>query len=382
LPPGLLLSYILHLLIKFTMSAVTAHLMRRSVELASEHRPSKPEDEQTPGGLVALFILSALVFVLIGGAIEYTYGSVVATLAAVEDSNPNIYVRIDNDNDDLAKPYDPNDAEPAAAPTPKPITSKLRTTVKHLRARAGFWSRFRGFSMFMTYSIARAMLSAIIPVPSSSFIGQFFVQSLVGVLLSGLQMTWVWIVITEPSPKRFYQRIPSYRTWVKVAPAALLEDALTAAAFFLPMAVAQFAGAFNITPGNNNTLADMCRWLAVTTVPAILAFLVTVPARVIFVRVAASMLPEEQETIVPFDRSFGGKVQPAIVGGSGKIGLLDAWKTFDWASRVRFVKVILKTFAMEVAVGALAVLVLGGQLFYMMPKGTQGNGSPEKPVIG
>jgi hypothetical protein len=236
--------------------------------------------------------------------------------------------------------------------------------------------------MFVTYTIARGMLSAIIHVPSSSFIGQFFVQSLVGVLLSGLQMTWVWIVITEPSPKRFYQRIPSYRTWIKVAPAALLENALTAAAFFLPMAVAQFAGAFNITPGNNNTLTDMCRWLAVTTIPAILAFLVTVPARVIFIRVAASMLPEDQETIVPFDRSFGGKVQPAIVGGSGKIGLLDAWKTFDWASRVRFVKVILKTFAMEVAVGALAVLVLGGQMFYMMPKGTQGNGSPEKPVIG
>ncbi|KAJ5538901.1 hypothetical protein N7494_008380 [Penicillium frequentans] len=364
------------------MSAVTAHLMRRSVELASDHLPSKPEDEQTPGGLVALFIFSALVFALIGGAIEYTYGGVVATLAAVEDSNPDIYVRIDNDNDDLTKPYDPNDPEPAAVPPPKPITSKLRTTVKHLRARAGFWSRFRGLSMFMTWTMARGFLSAIIPVPSSSFIGQFFVQSLVGILLSGLQMTWVWIVITEPSPKRFYQRIPSYRTWIKVAPAALLEDALTAAAFFLPMAVAQFAGAFNITPGKDNTLADMCRWLAVTTVPAILAFLVTVPARVIFVRVAASMLPEDQETIVPFDRSFGGKVQPAIVGGSGKIGLLDAWKTFDWASRVRFVKVILKTFAMEMAVGALAALVLGGQLFYMMPKGTQGNGSPEKPVIG
>ncbi|KAJ5549616.1 hypothetical protein N7513_006850 [Penicillium frequentans] len=361
------------------MSAVTAHLMRRSVELASDHLPSKPEDEQTPGGLVALFIFSALVFALIGGAIEYTYGGVVATLAAVEDSNPDIYVRIDNDNDDLTKPYDPNDPEPAAVPPPKPITSKLRTTVKHLRARAGFWSRFRGLSMFMTWTMARGFLSAIIPVPSSSFIGQFFVQSLVGVLLSGLQMTWS---SQNHPPSASTSAFPATVPGSRLPPAALLEDALTAAAFFLPMAVAQFAGAFNITPGKDNTLADMCRWLAVTTVPAILAFLVTVPARVIFVRVAASMLPEDQETIVPFDRSFGGKVQPAIVGGSGKIGLLDAWKTFDWASRVRFVKVILKTFAMEMAVGALAALVLGGQLFYMMPKGTQGNGSPEKPVIG
>lgn len=54
------------------MSAVIAHLMRRSVELASGHlQPSKPKDEQTPGGLVALFILSALVFVLVGGAVSF-----------------------------------------------------------------------------------------------------------------------------------------------------------------------------------------------------------------------------------------------------------------------------------------------------------------------
>lgn len=69
---GILLSYTLRLLVfAFIMSAVTAHLMRRSVELASDHLPSKPEDEQTPGGLVALFIFSALVFALIGGAVSF-----------------------------------------------------------------------------------------------------------------------------------------------------------------------------------------------------------------------------------------------------------------------------------------------------------------------
>ncbi|KAJ5623613.1 hypothetical protein N7490_012218 [Penicillium lividum] len=365
------------------MSAVTAHLMRRSAELASGHLQAlkhKPEDEQTPGGLVALFILSALIFALVAGAIEYTYGFVVATLAAVEDSNPDIYVRIDNNNDDIAKPYDPNDPEPAAVPSPKPITSKLRTTVQHLRNRAGFWSRFRGLSMYLAWSMARGILSAIIPVSSSSFIGQFFVQPFLGVLLSTWQMAWVHIVITEPSPKRFYQRIPSYRAFIKIGPAALLMEVLTAAFFFLPMSIAQLVGAFNITPGNDTSLTDMCRWMAVAAIPAIFSFFVLLPARVIFIRVAASMLPEDQETIVPFDRSFGGKVQPAIVGGSGKIGLLEAWKSFDWAGRVRFAKVVLKTFAMEMAVWVLAALVLGGQLFFMMPKGTKE--SPEKPVIG
>jgi len=42
-----------------------------------------------------------------------------------------------------------------------------------------------------------------------------------------------------------------------------------------------------------------------------------VPTTVAYVRVTDSMLPGEHETIVPFDRSFGGKVTLAIIGGQG-----------------------------------------------------------------
>lgn len=286
-------------------------------------------------------------------------------MAAVEDSHPDIYVRIDNE--DPTKPVDPSEAELAAATAapPKPITSKLRTTIKHLRARAGFWSRFRGFSMYMAWGFAQGLVIAFIPVPMSSFVGQFFVQFLVSVLFSTWRMAWVHIVISEPSPKRFYQRIPSYRTWVKIAPAAALENVLTTAAFFLPMAFAQLVGWVDTNPKKEDLFVAIYRFLAVMVFPFLLAFLISVPARVIFIRVAASMLPEEDEAIVPFDRSFGGKVQPLIVGGSGKIGLLDAWKTFDWDGRVRFVKIALKTVAIEVAIVSLAVLLVIGEIGLM-----------------
>ncbi|KAJ5929929.1 hypothetical protein N7466_005422 [Penicillium verhagenii] len=353
-------------------TAITGHftgqLMRRA---AVQLQGPNHDEDQTPASLLALFILSGLIFLSVIASIDYTYGGVVATLAAVEDSNPDIYVRIDNNNNNdhnLAKPYDPHDPKYTATPTPKPITSKLRTTVKHLRNRAGFLSRFRGLSMYLSLHLARGFLLAIIPVPSSSLVGQVFVQSVVGVLLSGGQIAWIHIVITEPSRKRFYQRIPSYRSWIRILPAVILEDFLAAAVFFLPMARAKTACAFNITPQNDNNLSDMYQCMAITTIPVILAFLIAVPARVIFIRVAASMLPEDQETIVPFDRSFGGKVRPELLGGNGTVGLLDAWKTFDWAGRVRFFKVLLKTIAMDMAVIVLAGIVLGGQILYMMPK--------------
>ncbi|KAJ5781949.1 uncharacterized protein N7518_010432 [Penicillium psychrosexuale] len=345
--------------------SVTNVLMRRGTELAVTHMQSKPEKQEPNGGLVALFAITAILIGLAFWSIEYTYGMVISTLAVVEDTNPDIYVRI-TPGPDPTKPTDEDDPE-LLAPTPlKPITSKLRTTVKHLRSRAGFWSRFRGMGMFVAYTMARGFLSAFVPVPTNSYLGQFVVQSVLSVVLATWQMAWVHIVISEPSPKRFYQRIPSYKTWIKIAPAAALQDVLTAAAFFIPMAIANLAGWLDVS-GDQEVppIVAIYRFMGVSVVPALLAFLISMPARVIFVRVAASMLPEEDETIVPFDRSFGGKVRPAITGGSGKIGLMDAWTTFDWAARVRFAKVIGKTFAMEVALGFFALLVLGGQIFWI-----------------
>ncbi|KAJ5206448.1 hypothetical protein N7491_002935 [Penicillium cf. griseofulvum] len=345
--------------------SVTNALMRRGTELAVTHMSSdKPEHQQANGGLVALFGITALLIVVAFWSIEYTYGMVIATLAVVEDTNPDIYVRITSDIDPTKPANDQEDPELVASTPAKPITSKLRTTVKHLRSRAGFWSRFRGMGMFMAYNVVQGFFASFFP--ASSYLLQFIVRATLGVLLATWQMAWVHIVISEPSPKRFYQRIPSYKTWSKIAPAAILQDVLTTAAFFVPMSIAKFAGWLEV-PADQDvpSMVAMCRFVGASAIPAILAFLIAMPARVIFIRVAASMLPEEDETIVPFDRSFGGKVHPAITGGSGKIGLMDAWTTFDWAARVRFAKVIGKTFAMQVALAIFSTLVIGVQVFFL-----------------
>lgn len=295
----------------------------------------------------------------------------VGTLAAVEDTNPDIYVRIDQQ--DPTKPFDPNEPELAGSDRPKPITSGLRATTKHLRARAGFWSRFRGMSMYLVLVLADCFLSGIFPISTSSFFGQFFVQFFISMLLATWQMAWVHIVISEPSPKRFYQRIPSYRKWIRIAPAAAVETALIYATFLMPMAVAQLAGWTEVTEDPNRpdltTRKEALRLLAVSALPVVLAVAVSIPARVIFIRVAASMLPEEDESIVPFDRTFGGKVQPEIVGGSGKIGLMEAWTSFDWSSRVRLAKVIIKTALMQAGVLLLGISLVLVTVWGLGPRG-------------
>ena len=78
------------------------------------------------------------------------------------------------------------------------------------------------------------------------------------------------------------------------------------------------------------------------------------------------MLPEEDDSIVPFDRTFGGRVEPELVGGTGCVGMLDAWKTFDWAARIRLIKLYVKVTALQIATIFFFIGVLVGELKLIM----------------
>ena len=85
-------------------------------------------------------------------------------------------------------------------------------------------------------------------------------------------------------------------------------------------------------------------------------------------RVQASLLPEEEETIIPFDRSFGGKVEPKIVGGTGAVSMVDAWKSFDIATCIRLVKLYVKIFVIEIATTVLFTMVGVAELKLILAK--------------
>jgi hypothetical protein len=268
--------------------------------------------------------------------------------------------------------------------TYKPITSSLRSTVLHLRSRAGYWSRFRGLSLFLCWASARSVIiSLVVSVPfMRSPAGIAIAAIITEVALSRWELTWYHIVISEPSPKKWWQRLPSFksRAWAKIAPAVALRSLTTQITYGFPMLLCRSFGTMKhlqdpaFHPGKKDMYAIFGQSLIVLFLTFALFVLLEIPATVTAVRVAASMLPEEYETIVPFDRSFGGKVMPAIVGGAGKIGMLEAWKSFTWPSRIRLLKLVVKVFAIIVAVWlsfsmvliAEAHLLLGDQLGEIM----------------
>ncbi|KAF7122276.1 hypothetical protein CNMCM5793_000233 [Aspergillus hiratsukae] len=325
------------------MSSVSSVLICRGTELISarlRHR-EHPQMHDWLGPLIV--IPTAVAFGLAIFWVDYTCAHVIATLAAVEDSNPNSYVRLDSEDSNH------NDPEVADASTTKslPITSGLRSAIKHLRARGG---------------IGRASVdfASIVPIPrvSRTLIGSFFVRFVASMLVATWQMAWVHLVIADRSPRSNYRRMLGLRHWPRTAPAAALYSFLTCATFSLPRAVSWLCG-WTVGGVVESSISGkgLLGFLVIGILPAVFSLLLSVPARGIFTRVAASMLPEEDEPIVPFDRLFGGKVKPGVV-----LGVADAWTTFDWPACTRYVKVILKALAMEVALGLVGILLIMGEL--------------------
>ncbi|PGH15224.1 hypothetical protein AJ79_02589 [Helicocarpus griseus UAMH5409] len=359
------------------MSAVAHRLVRRGLEassarLAPSHGDNGSNEDtarQISAFALLTFAVTAIGFGLVAFAIQYTYGTVVGVLASVEDPQPDIYTPISDSEDSAKNPKLTGPETPSAQPAP--ITRSLRSTILHLRARAGPWSRFRGLGLFLCTAICRSILAEVLTFGTVDFgLLESCGEIASDVLTATLELAWVHIVISEPSTKRFWKRVPGYSSWVQIAPAVALRSAASQLSLVLP---AQLGLRLIVWPVNQNhsfadpdrdNAADIATAMGVLALSIILTILVEIPATVTMIRVAASILPQEENTIVPFDRTFGGKVQPAVLGGSGKVGLLDAWKTFTWPSRVRLMKVLAKTFAILTVVSFTFAFVFVGEAMF------------------
>lgn len=249
----------------------------------------------------------------------------------------------------------------------RPITSSFRATLRHL---GGFRARFRGIWMYIVMAIAINFVGNLFAAaPLLRFVPRPLWNVLATVICATLPLTWTHIVISEASQKPWYRRLPPMKVWKKVAAPTAIVGVAEQLSIFLPVYLAIVTG---LTEKKSQDVANMTQGqrvayiflsLGILLFGLVLAFFIVIPAKVTLVRVQASLLPDSEETIVPFDRSFGGKVIPEIVGGSGVIGMLDAWKTFDWAARIRLVKAYFKVFAMQVAVSLVFILCFVGEMF-------------------
>ena len=272
----------------------------------------------------------------------------------------------ERENTDSKEPLLAKDADVYLVKT-APITAKLRTAIRHLRTVAGPFARIRGFHIAFIYHFLYSIAMGVLGRMTGPFLRPL-VSILVTIGLCRLHMTWTHAVISMPSTKSWWQRIPS----VKAAKNLIIPTAIWATAqqvcLYVPGAL--FISVFDtfkrpeVYGGQPQTVQKVAliQLFAVFMIFIATIVLIVVPAEVSLKRVEASMLPEEEETIVPFDKSFAGKFTSEAQGGSGAVTVLDAWRTFGKEARLRLLKLYGKVFAIQIAVAILFTMIMVAEL--------------------
>ncbi|OCK84094.1 hypothetical protein K432DRAFT_289670 [Lepidopterella palustris CBS 459.81] len=320
---------------------------------------------------------TVIIFSFLHSSVEYTLEDVVATLTMVETPSAAITISPSADSEDPDAPLEKGgllEAGPAITLVhQKPITSKIRTTLRHLTSQAGRLSHWRGLVPFVFYTISNVivqnLLSLVVPrvVPARVIV----ISSLSAILLSRIHAAWTHTVISLPSSKRFWQRIPPASSWRQLWIPAAVNASAGYAAIYLSIGFVQILR-LDRAQSELSTYSGV-QWcmfaLRIVSLMAIVllgGLFVILPATVTLVRIEASLLPEEEETIIPFDRTFGGKVVPTILGGTGSIDFVEAWRTFNWEARRRLVKLYIKIFFIMLALTIIMAQIVLLEIWAIM----------------
>lgn len=353
---------------------LVGHVLRRSIDMYSpgDMSPLKASNEPNttvplPGDdgnthqidislpaliTIGLTLLFAVVFIT---SLRYTLWSVVTTLTAVEEPQTVLEVQ------GAVKPVgsvDTADIEVAQVKQTA-ITSSVRATIRHLTSRAGWLSRWRGLSLFVCYMLAYSSFQGLVMgILGRGIVGEILGNLVAYIALARWSTAWVHIVISEPSQKFWFRRIPGWKTVRNVALPILVSCVADRIVMLSIYGMTVLVDASY----TQSPMALLGKFLGLFAVALTLFVTVSLPASVALIRVQASMLPEEDESIVPFDRSFGGKVKPAITGGSGALSLRDALTSFDKPSRNRMVRMIAKLVGIEIGMNLFFGIIVALEL--------------------
>lgn len=343
--------------------------------LSSGNGESEGDTIEVPTwGIVLLYVsfVAAMVFMSL---MSYMLSQVLTTLCMVETPSAAITI-----SPSTAEPADKDEKEGLleAGPTitlvhQKPITSSIRGTIKHLVANAGRWSRFRGFRIHALYSFAFVTVANIFESVLPRVPGQaILVAGMSGAVLANVHASWTHKVVSLPSEQTFWQRIPARSHWKTLALPAAINTAMPYISMYIICGVAMLFGLHNLDRDTFESYDAaqvtflIFRGIATFLIAVSCTLFLCLPAIVTLTRIESSILPEDQDTIVPFDRTFGGKVVSQLLGGTGKISFLDAWRSFNWEARRRLIALYVKASAMMAFMAFVIVHVLAFEVFAIM----------------
>jgi hypothetical protein len=174
------------------------------------------------------------------------------------------------------------------------------------------------------------------------------VQIISPLALVQLYTLWTHTVLTHPSTKSLWQRMPPFKATLRATGGALA--VVLAAKALARVVLTKVLGIDELNPIVNpyQPIRGGMTWavgLCITEV-------ILMPANMILTRVQASLLPVDDNLVLPLDEALRDDGKN---GESKAVGLKDAWATFGWGAWRRLVILYGQVFVL--------VLVCGGGLF-------------------
>lgn len=252
----------------------------------------------------------------------------------------------------------------------KPITSSAKGTLKHLRASGGRLSRFRAFPLLMIYGFLAHNLASFVAPPSTGPIPRSLAMIATATVLCRVNLAWTHMAISTTSSKSAWSRIVGGHEAKRIVGPTFLNAAVQQSGIIIPVLMLKtlhldkyimdadlFRG---LAPAARTII--VAQFLTVGLLTLLYAVLIMFPAHITFRRIQASLLPDDDETIIHFDRNFGGRVIPQLAGGNGRVTIRDAWATFEWSALFNVVKIFVRMLALFVAVSVLFFVILAIEL--------------------
>ena len=265
-----------------------------------------------------------------------------------------------------------------AAPKSAYLTSSIRATVRHLNAEAGDLSMFRGigsasaiYLVMIPMSLCLEYVSHKLPlIKKSGRVSEGFANHLTTLIGCQMLATLLHVCISKPRYKFWFRRMPMtwfgvLRTaWVAIIVNGLTDDVVEAAFYWLTPSTKPGNGTidtrsekqvFQISNGPLVRISvAVIIWSFFKSMlrgqikPLVRRFLLR-PVEAIDTRVYASMLRDDEDPVIPMDRSFQGRPQTGgiLQQSPEPLSFLQAAKTIDKKTYIRLVKLKFKVHVIE-----------------------------------
>ncbi|KAH0367541.1 hypothetical protein KCU65_g4516, partial [Aureobasidium melanogenum] len=294
------------------------------------------------------------------------------------------------------------DKKRSLSPTrPVYITSSIRATLRHLNAEAGDLSMFRGigtasagYLLMMPLYLFVEFVSHRLPLlKKSDRTVEAFAHVAVALIWSQICATILHVCISKPRYKFWFRRMPM--TWFKVLRTAWLavvvdvlsEEIVQAAFYYLTPKSKSEPRTITVDANNNSKQFQLSNgplvkisvvivlWACIKSmlrsqIKPVIRLVLVRPFEAIHNRVYASMLPDDEDPVIPMDRSFQGRPQTGgiLQQQTQPLSFIEAARTIDKDTYVRLVKLKLKLHVIKQLVEyAFWALIFAEIIFFVGP---------------